>query len=1187
MKKKLTAGREPQRFSPWLKRLLIMKMLVILLLVIGLTTSYAESDAQTAKLNLKLKSGTVKDVIEEIERQTDLSFMYDNNVFKVDRPVSIDVENATVKSVVEKIILGENLKYEMVNRYIVITANNTPSAFSQQQKSVSGKVTDSSGSPLPGVSVVVKGTTVGVITDANGSYSLPNVPENAIVQFSFVGMKGIEVVVGSKTNVNVKMEEETVGIEEVVAIGYGSRSKRDVTTAISTVTSDKIAKVVSSSPELLMQGQMSGVQVMGNQGNPNARPTVRIRGTNTFGIADPLYVVDGIPIKEYGAGIEGARDQYTRGGINIMAMIDPSDIESISVLKDASSAAIYGVRASNGVVLITTKKGRKEKATINYTQRIGIQNMNQEISLLNTKQYVDFNNALYATDPTSDGSRSPLNEVFRPNNPNYMGNRPTYNWQDAVKNKNAITQDYGVNVSGGTDKADYYLSFGYADQEGVYISNSMKRYNGSVKLNVNINKYLRVGINYRLSTAKSHDLGYWLGSLNKTALTPVSQPIYDPAGINGYAPVVKGYDGNGVWNSSVLYGSMTRYNMPGYFSLINSNNNSLRNMGSAFVEVEPMEGFKLKGNISIDQFDNSSKGGQQYNSSYFKYDGGDPAARGGVGSVGDYGIKSTKNFNLIGEFTANYIKAFGDHNIDLLFNSMAQQFEVDFMDIGTDYVTSTNPNLINLGGENQYTRAGGFKQPGALQGFLFRGGYNYANKYYIDATVRRDGSARFAPEYRWGTFPAASAAWRLTNEDFMKDIEWLNDLKFRAGWGQLGNQEVTDMAYLSTINTAPTYAWGTNPNPRTDNPNSVGLGYTSSAAAVYGMANRILQWEKTTTLNLGFDATLITDFTMSFEYYNKLTDGILQKVSLPPSTGVISMPDGNVAQVRNSGIELNLNYKKSIGDLNFSIGGNFTTVKNQVEKLYGGIPMADRGIEEGLPLFYIRGYKVDGIFQSDEEAQKWLGNNEDVMYQSAKVKAGDFYFKDMRGAPKTNDIAAGINKYYSPTKDSIVDNYDQVYLGKTIPGFYYGLYLNADYKGIDFSAQFTGVGDVQRVNNVKSTFGMPYGEAMNHTPDVLNSWRPDNKNTSIPRMIWQDPAGNARFSDYFVENAGYLRLANLQLGYTLPESVFSATNDFLRNARIYIGCSNLFTITNFGGLDPEDQDNPAPVIVYTGLNIKF
>lgn len=1172
-----------------LKKCLTMIKWSVFFFFLGMIQVFAvDGYSQQTKLTLKFNKAVLEDVLNEIEDKSEFYFLYNQDLVNTRTTVNLNVKDQKIDEVLNVLFQETNISYTISDRQIVLTNSTNESKTkgnSGQQKPVSGRVTDTAGGPLPGVSVVVKGTTYGTITDKDGNYSLSNIPENALLQFSFMGLRMQEVIVGNKTAINVVMEEESIGLEEVVAVGYGTRSRRDVTTAISTVSSDKIAKVVPSSPELLMQGQMSGVQVLGNQGSPNARPKVRIRGTNTFGIAAPLYVVDGIAIKEWGAGIEGSSDQYTRGGINIMTMIDPSDIESISVLKDASAGAIYGVKAANGVVLITTKKGRKEKTTVNYSQRFGFQNLNKEIDLLNTKQYVDFNNALYATDPTSDGSRSPLNEVFRPENANYMGNMPTYNWQAAVKNKNAMTQDYSINVSGGTEKVDYYMSFGYADQEGVIIDNNLKRYNGSFKINMNVNDYLRVGVNYRLSSAEGRDMSGQVGSLIKTAMTPVSQPIYDPNGINGFAQVVKGYNENGVWNSNVLYGSMTRYNMPGLFSLVNSKNTSLRNLGNAYVELEPLKGLKLRGTMNIDHFDNTIKGGSQYISSYFKYDGGDPTSRGGVGSVGDYGLRSTKNFNRVSELTSSFVKSFGKHNIDLLLNTSAQKFVVDYMDVGTDYVTSTNPNLINLGGENKYTRAGAFKKQEAFQGYLLRGGYNYDNTYYLDATIRRDGSTRFSEEYRWGTFPGMSAAWRISKEGFLRDSKWLNDLKLRAGWGELGNDEVTPLAYLSTINTAPTYAWGNNPTPRTDNPNTIGLGYTSSAAAVYGMANRNLQWEKTSTMNLGFDAVMFNDLNFSFEYYNKLTDGILQKVTLPPSTGVIYMPDGNVAQVRNSGVELNINYKVELGQLNLSVGGNLTTVKNKVEKLYGGIPMWN--IEEGQSLFYIKGYKLDGIFQSDEEAQAWMENNEDVLYQSAKVRGGDFHFKDMRGAPTAADIANGVNLYYSPQKDSIIDSYDQVFLGKTIPGFYYGFYLNADFKGIDFSAQFTGVGDVQKVNNVRSTFSMPYGEAMNHTPEVLNAWTPTNKNTRIPRMIWQDPAANGRFSDYFVENAGYLRLANLQLGYTLPESVYAGTNNILRNARIYIGCSNLLTITNFSGLDPEDENNPAPVIIYTGLNIKF
>jgi TonB-dependent starch-binding outer membrane protein SusC len=1050
---------------------------------------------------------------------------------------------------------------------ITETTKSWISVFSEQSETnITGTVTSVSGESMPGVNVLLKGTTNGTTTDAEGRFSLAVPQPDAVLVFSFIGYISQEISLNGRSVVDVVLVEDVKTLEEVVVVGYGTRAKRDVTTSISTLNAEKIAKLVPSSPELLMQGQMSGVQVIGNQGNPNARPTVRIRGTNTWGITDPLYVIDGIPVKEYGAGIEGQADQWVRGYMNIMSMIDPNDIESISVLKDASAGAIYGVRAANGVVLITTKKGKKGAPSINYSQRFAMQNVTKRLDLLNTRQYTDFTNALYASDPLSSGSRDGLNYVFDPADPGYLGNSPTYDWQTAVRQKNALIQDYAVNVSGGTDRADYYLSFGYADQQGTSIQNRMKRYSGSLKLNVNVTDFLRVGINYRLSTQSGDNFSR---SPLDIAHMPPWQPIYDPNGINGYAHAVNGFDANGVWTGSKKYGNNTGRNDPGFLSLRNDIISSLRNMGNAYLELEPLKGFKLRGTINVDKFDNNSRVGTQYAASHFSTDGGDPTARGGVSSLGDFERRIIDNLNIIKEFTASYTKSIGNHNIDILFNTMQQNYSVDNLNAYTVYVTTTDPNLIGLGGDNQYTSVNSSVIKGALQGSLVRASYNYASKYYLDVTLRRDGSSRFAPEKRWGTFPAISAAWRLTTEGFVENLTWLSDLKLRAGWGKLGNQEVKDMAFLSAISTRPTYAFG-------NNPSNVGRGFTSSSATVFGMPNRDLTWEKTATINIGVDAVMANGFNLSVEYYDKMTDGILQTLTLPPSVGLIEKPVGNVARVRNSGFEVNANYNRSFGELNFSIGGNFTSVRNRVVKLYGGIPMGN--IEEGYPLFYIKGYQLDGRFESDAEVTSWLATHNDLSYQNPNIRPGDFYFKDLRGAPGSTE------EFYSDGPDGVIDSYDQVSLGKTIPGYFYGFNINLDYKGFDFNASFTGVGDIQKVNNVKASLVNIYAEGSNHTTEALDYWTPSNTDTSLPRLIWADPASNARFSDYWVENANYLRLANTQLGYTLPDI---GIKNVLKSARVYVGCSNPFTITAFNGFDPEDENNPAPFIKYIGLNARF
>ena len=508
MKKKLIAGREPQRFSPWLKRLLIMKMLVILLLVVGLTSSYAESDAQTTKLNLKLKSGTVKDVIEEIERQTDLSFMYDNNVFNVDRPVSISVENATVKSVVEKLISGENLKYEMVNRYIVITANNTPSAFSQQQKSVSGKVTDSSGEGLPGVSVVVKGTTIGTITDIDGNYSISNIPEDATMQFSFIGMKLQEFVVGNKTSVNVTMEEETVGIEEVIAIGYGTMKKSDLTGSVTSVSSAELAAYPALGATQALQGRASGVMVTSRNGEPGTEARIRIRGgTSINASSEPLYVVDGF------------------AGGSVPA---PEDIQSIEILKDASATAIYGSRGANGVVLVTTKRGKAGKTNIELNSSYSVQQIGKKLDMLNGQEFAELMNDMYKNDG--------LTAIPYPN-PQQYGEGT--DWQDEIF-RTGILQNYQLSASGGKENFRFYTSANYYGNKGTVINSNFNRISALTNLDVDFNDHIKFGTKMNFTRTMQDGVRTQEASGGTTGTGVVSAALK-------FEPVQGVYDENGMY----------------------------------------------------------------------------------------------------------------------------------------------------------------------------------------------------------------------------------------------------------------------------------------------------------------------------------------------------------------------------------------------------------------------------------------------------------------------------------------------------------------------------------------------------------------------------------------------------------------------------------------------------------------
>ena len=439
-------------------------------------------------------------------------------------------------------------------------------------------------------------------------------------------------------------------------------------------------------------------------------------------------------------------------------------------------------------------------------------------------------------------------------------------------------------------------------------------------------------------------------------------------------------------------------------------------------------------------------------------------------------------------------------------------------------------------------------------------------------TVRRDGSTRFAPENRWGTFPSASAAWRISSEPFMQDLDFISDLKLRVGWGQLGNQEVRQLAYLSPIEKTPTYAFGGN-----------GWGNYYLGAAMFSFPNPGLEWEHTSTTNAGFDAIIFDNLDMSFEYYYKKTSGILQETTIPSSVGSKQNPVANIAEVMNEGIELTLNYSNSIGELNYNIGGNLSTVRNEVLSTDQNIPFntGSGRIEPGYSVNYLYGYKVGGIFQTPEQVDEYTSEVEDKGI-SRPFAPGDLYFVDVNGEP---DPENGY-RFYTPGADGVVNEYDRTFLGKTIPGYYYGMNLGLDYKGFDFSAFFQGVGDVMKYNQARHALGNLGTRGNNLHSSVLNAWTEENPSNTIPKAIVAAQNHNSARSR-FIESANYLRLSNVQVGYTLPQSVYDGLNNQIEYARIYLGLNNAFVMTPWSGLDPENDYNPMPRVFNIGLNARF
>ncbi len=1169
-----------------IRHLFLIMKLVSFLLVVGAFSLSASSYSQNTRIDLNIQNSNIQDIIHSIENSSEYIFVYDATYINSVSNKSISVQSKPISEILDQLFQGTGVAYLIDDRQIFlynsqdINTISSPMAktiLMQQsdKKELKGKVSDEKGTPLPGVSVSVKGTSVGIITDNDGNFVLLAPADSKILVFSFIGLKTQEILIGTKTTFNVTLGEQTTTLTEVVAIGYGSRARKDITTAITTIGTDAIAKTTGMSSELAMQGRMTGVDVQSGGGNPMARPTIRIRGVNTWGVATPLYIIDGVPVTEFGSGIEGLEDPRAldvRGPLNIMTMVDPNDVESISVLKDASAAAIYGVRAANGVILITTKKGKGDKPVVEFSSRVGVQNITQSTKLMNTQQYTSFINKVQASDPTIAISPDNLG-LFDSTNPKYLGNSPTYNWQDAIKNKNALSRDYSVRVSGGTAKTDYFVSGGSTNTDGAFKYNYLDRLSGSFKINTKVNSWLKLGASYRITSGKGRDFN---PDLIQAGQYPAWQKVYDPKGLDGYASTVAGRLADGSYSSQKLYGNGTRVNVLGSTVARDVTYESMRNMGNIYLEIEPVKHLKIKGQMSMDTYNFTRFTFQDYDGSVFDYTAGDLSATTGGNSVGSYEERNVFNNNYINELNVSYNNSFGKHNLDLVFNGSDQQYSSKYTGASTQWMQSKLSYMRRLGGDPKYLSLGSDMTNSALEGLMGRASYNYNSTYYLDVTVRHDGSTRFAKEKRWGTFPSVSGAWRLSKEEFMKNIPFINDMKLRVGYGQLGNQEVRNMAYLSPIDNRPIYAWGTTAS---------GMGNKYIGAAVYSLPNSNLQWEKTSTTNIGIDATLLdNNLTMSLDYYNKLTDGILQTVTLPLSVGIIDMPVDNIASVRNSGVELALTYNNSIGELKYSIGANLSTVKNVVEKTSGGIPLSNgiaSNIEQGYSMNYIKGYKVAGIFQTQAEVDAWEAKHTDANYQTAKVAPGDYYFQDKRSAPTKP------NTFYKDSLDSKIDPYDQVYLGKTIPGYYYGFNLSLEYKNIDFSAQFTGVGDVQKVNYVKMTLYNVGTTNANQSVDVLNAWTPQNHSTTLPRAINGDPALNYRFSNRFVENGAYCRLTNLQLGYTLPTRVYNFMHNTVSNCRIYLGASNLFTITKYTGYDPENDNYPTPRTVFMGLNVRF
>lgn len=1105
----------------------------------------ANSYSQSTKLSLKLTGSTIKEVLSQVEGKSEFIFLYKNGEMNDQLIVNIDVKNATVSEILDKILIGQNLSYDVYNRQVIIRKNTGVSGVvqsaSDQQKAVSGKVTDTSGAPLPGVSVVVKGSTNGTITDGNGEYSLPNVPENATLQFSFVGMKMQEVAVGSKTTINVVLEEETIGIEEVVAVGYGTMRKRDLTGSIASVKAKDLGTIPSVGADAMLQGKAAGVQVIQNSGTPGAEVFVRVRGTGSLmGENRPLYVVDGVPMNNISSQFLEGGGQRSSG----MADINPNDIESMEILKDAASTAIYGSRGSNGVILITTKKGKSGDAKFAFDAYTGVQETWRKLDLLNGEQYYDLIKDELANSGRNKITDYPFNSIYVSPDGKYT------DYQDEIF-RIAPISNYNLAISGGTEKLKTYTSIGYFTQKGTIIGQKYDRLTSRVNLDYQAKKWLKIGTSSQLSYVKNAKVTNDYSSASVLGNALLRNPNLP----------VKWEDG------TYSVDALLSENPVQLANTITYNSTQKRVILNLYAEAEIIANLKFKSTFGVDNLGTRE---ERFVPSFILYEKGSARAN----------SESYEQMTWQNENTLNYFKTIGKHSFSVLagmsfMESTTTTLRAGGKTAGSDVITTIAIATPDI----PYHYIGTW----GLKSYFGRANYNFDDKYLIDASVRVDGSSRFGENKRFGTFPSLSGAWRISNESFMKSVKVISDLKLRASIGATGNQDgLPDYPSLALYGTGRNY----DGNP---------------GIAISNIQNTDLGWESTTQTNLGIDLSLFSGrINIYADAYNKLTSDLIFTRNLPWTTGFSSIPRVNLGDMENKGIELQLSTRNLTGKLKWNTDFNISFNRNKITYLpdngalgsdyifempdaYGSEgPYSIYRVGESVGSFY--GYQYLGVHVSDDAVPR--SDNPDPAFK-------DFYEKGVRGG---DAIYLDVNGDHYYSRD-----FDRVIIGNALPKHTGGITNTFSYRDFDLSV-FMNWSYGNDVYNMTKAVLEAMSDDFNQSTIVLNRWKNQGDVTNVPRAFYGSNsvsgAANTDASSRYIEDGSFLRVKNVTFGYNLPASIVQKAN--ITSARIYCDIQNLYTFTNYSGMDPENQNmsggmtmgvdyltQPQPRIFSVGINLGF
>ena len=1021
------------------------------------------------------------------------------------------------------------------------TGNADVSSVMQQKKTIQGQVLDQTGTPIIGASVLVKGTTVGTITDIDGKFSL-EAASNETLTISYIGYVSKDILVGNNSSLKITLKEDNKTLDEVVVVGYTTQKKADLSGAVSSVDTKELGDMAVTGLNHALGGKMSGVNVYQNSGAPGASASIRVRGLGTIGNNDPLYVIDGMPADN-------------------MNDINPNDIERIDVLKDAASAAIYGSRAANGVVIIQTKKGaRNEKIKVTFNTHHGFSALAKDIDVLSAEERNMIHTEAIQNANSAYGLNNPIPEYY---SSDYAKTTRT-NWMDEIM-RTGYTGNYDLGFSGGSQQARYNVSLGYLTQDGILKNSAYDRLNFRVNTEMNVTKNFKVGENLLITHSvqdKVDDIG------SNGAIASALQ--FDPS-----VPVYENQE-DGIYSGSGELGADLR-NPVAIVDRADRKFTRDRIFGNVYAEWEILKGLTAKTDFGYDW--------SSWQDKWFVCRVPEAGRKSDSNELTQQDWKSTHWMNTT---TLKYDTEFGANKLMVMGGWSYEDYTKDYINGRGSNFVSEDPSQRFLECATTINWLISGREEWALMSGFARMDYSFADRYLLSASFRADGSSKFAKENRWGYFPSVSGAWRISEESFFEPVkDVVNSLKVRASWGMLGNQNI--------FNNYPTFSTVANTQ---DNDGYYAV-FGKAETAVGGryessIANKDIKWEVTTQTNVGIDLSLFNKFDLTADYFIKNSSDILLQVPITSVVGISSAPWVNSAEVRNSGFELNMSYNDvTASGLKYSVYGNFSTLNNEVislgngsEAIYGGSYRAYNITRTvvGEPMAHFFGMKTDGIFRSQAEIDQYVNDKGEKLQPNAVV--GDVKFVDVDG-------------------NGVIDSEDRTNIGDGFPDFSYGFGFNLEYKGFDLAAAFQGVAGYQIFNALRYE-GMFVDTRYNQYAGILDRFHPtNNPDGTLPRVTTVDKNSNSQMSDLYVENGNYLRLKNITLGYTFPQSWTSKMN--ITKLRVYVTAQNLFTITKYSGFDPElgetyadSADNygvtelavdrgqfPQPRTFLFGINVNF